>query len=121
GAYRVAADILSRKIGGDCPREADNGTLARAIDETVRHADDGGSNRRHVHDGAATRVDHRGNEGTAHAIGGSDIQLHREGPILFIAVEYRAVMDEARAVEEHIDRADLFCDAGNGFLVRHIK
>jgi len=46
---------------------------------------------------------------------GLDVQIEREVPILFGALEHRAVVDEAGGVHEHVDGADLAGEPRDGF------
>ena len=44
-----------------------------------------------------------------------------KSPLLVGGVEHRAVMDEARAIEQHVDRAGLLGEGADGRLVEHVE
>src|SRR5271154_1029828 len=58
--------------------------------------------RRHVDDRAAAARQHAGEGGADHPVHGCDIEIETERPVRRRAVEDRAVVHEARAVEEHV-------------------
>ena len=50
-----------------------------------------------------------------------DVEVERERPLLLRAVEDRAVVDEAGAVEQHIDRAHLAREGQDGGSIGHVE
>jgi len=68
---------------------------------------DAAGHRRHVDDRAAAPGEHAGHEGLDRAYIERTLRVEGEGPFVFGAIEHRARVHEAGAVEEHVDRACL--------------
>ena len=92
------------EIGGHRLGQADHGRLGGAVDEAVGHALHARRGRRHVDDRRAARFEHRGQQRADQPVHRRDVQVQRERPRFVVAVEDRAVVHEARAVEQHVER-----------------
>jgi hypothetical protein len=109
------------EIGRDGFRQADHRRLGGAVDEAVRRGDDRGDGRGHVDDAAAAVFQHGGQEAAGHLVHGPHVQPPGKVEILGVAVEDRAVVDEARAIEQDVYRTRLGGEIGNGRVVGHVE
>ena len=126
GADGVAADALADEVGRDRLGEADHRRLARPVDIAVRDAADRRGARRDVDDGArfpalGRALEHAGQEGADRAVHRLDVEVEGEIPVLLGAFEHRAVVDEAGAVEEHVDLADRGRELLHRRRVEHVR
>ena len=106
-ADRVAADAVLDEVGGDSLGQPDHGRLAGPVDIAVRDAAHRGCARGDVDDRARPLVEHAGQKSLDGPVHGLDVQVHGEIPVGVGAFEHRAVVHEAGAVEQDVDRTDL--------------
>lgn len=98
----VAADAVADEIGGDGLGHADHGGLGDAVVEAALHALDGAGDRRHVDDRAAARLQHIRQNSADHAVLRGHVQVERELPLILVAIENSAGMDDAGAIIKHV-------------------
>src|SRR5712691_192809 len=103
---RANANAFFDEIGGDRLGEADYRRFRRAVDVAERQAAHRGGDRGNVDDRAAALLDHARQKGADRAVHRFHVEVEGEVPIGLRAFEHGAVVHVARAVREHIDRAD---------------
>src|SRR5690606_36916801 len=77
--------------------------------------------RRHVDDRSAAALDHAGKNRPDHREHRIDVDLEAAPPVIDAAVEDRAVMDVADAIEQHVDPADAGSERTHGLCVRDVE
>jgi hypothetical protein len=106
-AHRIAADALGHVVGGHALGEAEHRGLGGAVDEAVGQALDAAAHAGHVDDAAAPGLQHAGQ----HGLDGPELRAHveveGEGQVVVGRLLDGAVVHEARAVEEHVERGQL--------------
>src|ERR1700722_3754807 len=107
GADGVAAYALGDVIGRNRLGQADHRRLRGAVDVAVGDAAPRGGARGDVDDRAPALLQHARQKGADHAMHRLDVEVEREFPVGVGSGEDRAMMDEARAVEEDVDWPDL--------------
>src|SRR5262249_14630179 len=103
GAHLYA---LAGEFGTEALREADQGELARAVRQEVRHADlaaDGG----HVHDATGPPASHWGQHGHDGVERSPEIGLHGQAEVLDAHGVNGTYRDDAGIVDERVDRTQL--------------
>src|SRR5580658_5573881 len=107
GTDGVAADSLLDEISGDRLGQPDHRRLGRAIGVTIWYAADRRHRRGDVDDRAVFfLLQHRRQECLDHAMHGFDVQIERKIPILIRAIEDRALVHVAGAIDQDIERAE---------------
>jgi hypothetical protein len=121
GANGVDAHSLLDEIDGESLGEADYGGFGGAVDEAIRRAFDAGSAAGHINDAALFGGGHCGDEGAASSIHRLHVKVEGEIPIGFGAIENRALMNEAGAVEENVDGAEFGGESVYGVDVADVE
>src|SRR5205085_5694078 len=110
GTDRVAADAFGDEVGGDRAGQRRDRGLGRAVDIAVgcglEHAGGG----RDVDDRAVAGGQHAGQEGADGPVHRLDVEVEGKIPVGVRAIQYGAVMHEARGIKQDIDGAGAFCD-----------
>ena len=100
---RVGADALSNEVGGDRFGQSDHRGLGRAVGVAVGNAADRRHRGRDIDDRARLLLQHAGQECPDRAVHRLDVEIEREVPVLFGALEHAAVVHIAGAVDEHVE------------------
>ena len=103
---RVCPDALSNEVGGDRFGQSDHRGLGRAVGIAIGNAADGRHRGRDIDDRARLLLQHAGQECPDRAMHRLDVEIEREVPVLFGALEHAAVVHIAGAVDEHVERAE---------------
>ncbi len=120
-ANGVAANTLGDEISSNCLGQTDNRRLGGGVGETVRHALHAGCDGGHVDDCALTLFQHAWQEGAARAVHGLGIEIEGEIPVLFLAIENGAGMNETGAVEQNIRMADIGSKSLHTIAIQHVQ
>ena len=103
-ADAVAADALRHEVGGDRLGQADHRRLGRAVGEAVRRGDDRGGDRGDVDDRARRRcASIPGRNARIIRYIAVTLRSNEKAQLLLVGIEDGAVLDEAGAVEQHVD------------------
>ena len=112
---------LADEVGRDRLGEADDGGLRGAVDVAVGDAAHRGGARRDIDDRASALLQHARQEGADRTVHRLDVEIEREVPVGVRGGEDRAVVNEAGAVEEDVDRPDLARERLDRLVRAHVE
>ncbi len=105
GQMALTRTALLDEIDRERFSKADYCGFGRAVDKPIRRAFDAGSAAGHINDAALFRGRHRGDERAARAIHRLHVEIERKIPVRLRAIEDRALVNEAGAIEENVESA----------------